>query len=151
MSVLIAKALLQGQWDHYTENWHQYSDQFSLNIKEYAQSWKSFQQSQYQYNWKRFALSERLASVAELCSEQSIVMDIGTDHARLPIALLRSHKITWAAGVDINEKPLLHTKKRLKNYQTYPHLLLIQADGFEALEDLAQASHTYCQWRPCVS
>lgn len=134
MSFLITPTLLQSLCEQYGEAWQAYMHRHHLKAQDLSASWQKKQRREQTYNWQRLGLSDRLASIADLCPLQSLLVDIGTDHAQLPIALLRSKKVQWAMGVDIHHAPLQHSLHRLQNYQTYPHLLLMQADGFTALK-----------------
>jgi tRNA A22 N-methylase len=134
MSFLITPTLLQSLWEHHGEAWQAYTQRHHLKAQDLSTSWQNKQRREQTYDWQRLGLSDRLASIADLCPLKSLLVDIGTDHVQLPIALLRSKKVQWAMGVDIHYAPLQHSLQRLQNYQTYPHLLLMQADGFTALE-----------------
>ena len=48
-------------------------------------------------------LSPRLAAVAEMVPKHSAVVDVGTDHALLPIALVGSGRCVSAIGIDVSE------------------------------------------------
>ncbi|HWQ40926.1 MAG TPA: class I SAM-dependent methyltransferase [Desulfosporosinus sp.] len=50
-------------------------------------------------------LGLRLQTVASFVPEGTILGDIGTDHAYLPIALYESHRISKAVAVDVHEGP----------------------------------------------
>lgn len=55
---------------------------------------------------KLFCLDERLEKCASLVQKSARLVDVGTDHAFLPVQLLKSGKISFAIASDINEKPL---------------------------------------------
>ena len=50
-------------------------------------------------------LDERLSSIGSLVREGTLLIDVGRDHAYLPLALLKSGKIAGAVASDINEGP----------------------------------------------
>jgi tRNA (adenine22-N1)-methyltransferase len=62
------------------------------------------------------ALDERLRICASLVRESARLADVGTDHAYLPIWLLKSGKINYAIASDINEKPLESGESNAKLY-----------------------------------
>lgn len=51
-------------------------------------------------------LSERLQLIASLVEKGARICDVGTDHGYLPIALLKSGRVSYAIATDIREKPL---------------------------------------------
>lgn len=53
-----------------------------------------------------FSLDRRLLACASLVRENARLADIGTDHAYLPIWLLKQNKISYAVACDINPLPL---------------------------------------------
>lgn len=55
---------------------------------------------------KLLNLDERLKMCASLVSENARLVDVGTDHAYLPVWLLKNGKISYAIASDINEMPL---------------------------------------------
>lgn len=60
-------------------------------------------------------LKPRLKMVYESVPKNSVVADIGTDHAFLPIALIRGGKASKVIACDINEGPLAIAAKNVKN------------------------------------
>jgi tRNA (adenine22-N1)-methyltransferase len=59
-------------------------------------------------------LSARLKTVFDLIESGACVADIGTDHAFLPIALIKSGKAKRVIACDIREKPLENARKNLE-------------------------------------
>lgn len=53
-----------------------------------------------------FSLDERLQKCASLVPHGARLVDVGTDHAYLPVWLLKNGRISYAIASDINEKPL---------------------------------------------
>lgn len=53
----------------------------------------------------------RLNTLAEMVDPQARVADIGTDHAYLPIQLIKSQKITFAIASDIGKGPLANAQQ----------------------------------------
>ena len=62
-----------------------------------------------------FHIGERLKTVASMVPFCQTVADIGTDHAYLPIYLIKMNKIQYAIASDVRKGPLLNAKKTLKN------------------------------------
>ncbi len=61
------------------------------------------------------SLDTRLQTVADFVPTGSIVADIGTDHAYLPIELIKSKKSPFVIAADINKGPLLAAKHSINN------------------------------------
>ena len=55
-------------------------------------------------------LETRLAHLAAMVDENTRLADIGTDHAYLPIDLVKSGKIDFAIASDVAEGPLDNAK-----------------------------------------
>lgn len=62
------------------------------------------------------ALDERLKMCASLVRESARLADVGSDHAYLPLWLLKNGKISYAIASDINEKPLKSGEKNAELY-----------------------------------
>lgn len=56
----------------------------------------------------------RLKTLAKMVDPNSRVADIGTDHAYLPIELVKNGKISFAIASDIGEGPLLNAKNDIE-------------------------------------
>lgn len=65
---------------------------------------------------KLFCLDERLKKCASLVQKSARLVDVGTDHAYLPVWLLKSGKISFAIASDINEKPLENGRLTAEKY-----------------------------------
>ena len=64
-----------------------------------------------------FQLGPRLALCAALVRQGSSLCDVGTDHAYLPIWLLKTGKISRALACDINPGPLAVSYTHLDVYK----------------------------------
>lgn len=82
--------------------------------------------------WAKWGLSPRLAEVAALCPQGVGVVDVGTDHALLPLALTRSAHTPAALGVDINEGPLRGARRRMRSDD---RVTLTLANGFVGAQE----------------
>lgn len=79
-------------------------------------------------------LTPRLFSVAEYVKKGSIVADIGTDHAYLPVYLIENGIISSAFACDINEGPLNNAKTTVKEAGiSGVHFVL--SNGLQGLEN----------------
>lgn len=65
---------------------------------------------------KLFSLDERLFNCASLVRNGARLVDVGSDHALLPVWLLKSGKISFAIASDIGEKPLLSGRENANKY-----------------------------------
>ena len=79
-------------------------------------------------------LDERLFTCAEFVRENSVLADVGTDHAYLPAFLLKQGKIRFALCCDINEKPLESAKATVKEYGVANRVKLYLCDGLSGVE-----------------
>ena len=82
-------------------------------------------------NLVTFKLSKRLVVCAKFVPEGSLFADIGTDHAYLPIWLIKNNIVKKAIACDINAEPLLSAKNNAVKHKTEIKTLI--SDGFSAL------------------
>ncbi len=80
-----------------------------------------------------FQLGPRLALCAELLQGGRPFCDVGTDHAYLPIWLLKSGKISQAVASDINPGPLKAAAENARRYQVEDSLSLRLSDGLQEI------------------
>jgi len=85
-------------------------------------------------------LTDRLQAVADLCPQGAAIVDIGTDHAILPIALIQSECAPVAVGVDIASKPLVIATRHLEETELNGQLALVCGDGIKPLRVVDDAS-----------
>ena len=79
-------------------------------------------------------LSKRLQAVAGLVTAGSVLADIGTDHAYIPICLVQSGRIKGAVAMDINRGPLKRAEENIREHGLEDRIHTRLSDGFEALE-----------------
>ena len=84
---------------------------------------------------KNFTLDGRLASAAKFVRQGARFADIGTDHAYLPIFLLKSGKIEYAVCSDINEGPLRSARENALIAGVADKIDFTLADGADELFD----------------
>lgn len=78
-------------------------------------------------------LDMRLSLAAGFVRKDSVVADIGTDHAYLPIYLLLSKVAAAAVAADINEGPLERARMNCEKYGVCQNVTLCLADGLQKL------------------
>ncbi len=79
-------------------------------------------------------LSERLKVIFDLVPENARLVDIGTDHAYLPAALVSCGKISFAIACDLREKPLLNAANTLKNAGCENKVSLRLSNGLDKVQ-----------------
>ena len=79
-------------------------------------------------------LSVRLKAVAELVSDGRCLADIGTDHAYIPIWLVKSGRISEAIAADVNRGPLQRALEHIRDNGLEDRIKLRLSDGFLALK-----------------
>lgn len=79
-------------------------------------------------------LNPRLETVAALVRPRVRFVDIGTDHAYLPIALLLRGAVTSAVAADLREGPLAHARQNAVNYGVTDRLQLRCCDGLSQID-----------------
>jgi len=79
-------------------------------------------------------LGERLSAVASFVKNGAKVADIGTDHAKIPIYLVKNNKISFAVASDKNEGPLAFAKKNISSFGLEKNIKIIRGDGLESLK-----------------
>ncbi len=82
---------------------------------------------------KKNLLDERLLACAEFVREKSVLADVGTDHAYLPVSLILDGKIERALACDINEKPLEKAKETAQKYDVFDKISFRLCDGLKGV------------------
>ena len=78
-------------------------------------------------------LSKRLSAVAEFVTPGGCLVDVGTDHGYVPIALLEQKKISSAIAMDVNRGPLERAREHIVQYQMGDYIETRLSDGLHAL------------------
>lgn len=80
-------------------------------------------------------ISLRLKTIASLIDNATKVIDIGTDHAYLPIYLVneKGFKHVWAS--EKNAKVALSSIKNINKYNLNEEITLYESDGFNNIKD----------------
>lgn len=79
------------------------------------------------------SLSPRLATLALHIDQGSVVADIGTDHAFLPIYLVNQGICSHAIGGDINPGPYQVAKQTVKEHNLNHKIAIRQGDGLQVI------------------
>ena len=87
-------------------------------------------------------LPPRLETVAGQVLPGQPMADIGTDHAQLPLALVRSGRVPAAIAMDVVEGPLAAARSATSTFRE--RIDVRQSDGFEALRPREAASVCVC-------
>ena len=77
----------------------------------------------------------RIKALASLVDKDSRLVDIGTDHALLPIYLYENEITKKVTGSDISSNALEFAKNNLKKHNLSDKIKLIVSDGFTNLND----------------
>ena len=80
---------------------------------------------------KDYKLSDRLLLVAEWVKPKSIVADIGTDHAYLPIYLASQGICSKAVALDVRKKPLERAKEHIVQFGVSDKVEIRLSDGMD--------------------
>lgn len=78
-----------------------------------------------------FQLGPRLMACAGFVRQDAVAADIGTDHAYLPIWLLKSGRVPYAYASDIREKPLDSARRNAEKYRVADRLQITLGNGLE--------------------
>ena len=81
-----------------------------------------------------FKLSKRLSTAASYVRSGAFVADIGTDHAYLPIYLVRNSIACGALASDINKGPILKAKENIAKYGLENLIKTQIANGLDGVE-----------------
>lgn len=79
-------------------------------------------------------LSPRLKIIADSIRGYESVADIGSDHAHLPIYLIKNGQIRYAVATDINIGPVEISRKRIKRHRVEAKVSVRRGNGLEVIE-----------------
>ncbi len=80
-------------------------------------------------------LTPRLMCAAELIRQGTVVADIGTDHAYLPIYLCLEGRAQIAVVSDINAGPVARAKENINRYGLCERITVIKTDGLNGIQE----------------
>ncbi len=90
------------------------------------------------------SLDSRLRTACDLLPEGGVVWDIGTDHAYIPIYLLRCGKCASAVASDINRGPLDAAKRNAAAYGVSERITFLLANGLGETDPAAYGVTDLC-------
>lgn len=76
-------------------------------------------------------LSKRLEAIHQLIPDQSILVDIGTDHGWLIIKAILTGKAQFAYGLDIADGPLEHARNNISSHNLEGKIELLKLNGVQ--------------------
>ncbi|MDO4324181.1 MAG: class I SAM-dependent methyltransferase [Lachnospiraceae bacterium] len=79
-------------------------------------------------------ISKRLKAVADMVTSGSILADVGTDHAYIPIYLAERGDIPRAIAMDVNKGPLEKAREHIVQFGLEQEIETRLSDGLAALE-----------------
>ena len=82
---------------------------------------------------KQLELTPRLRAVADLVPRGSILADVGTDHAYLPVWLLLHGRIAHAIASDVRPDPLARAKLTAERYDCTDRMTFLLCDGLDGV------------------
>lgn len=83
---------------------------------------------------EKIELSKRLQKVAELVKINEIMVDIGSDHAYLPIYLVEEKIVPKAIAGEVSQLPYENTKKQISLHDLTDKVSTRFGSGFDVLE-----------------
>jgi tRNA (adenine22-N1)-methyltransferase len=78
-------------------------------------------------------LSNRLFEIYSLIEDGSNVIDIGSDHALLPISLVETNKVNKVVASDVSKGPIKIAKEAIQDAQLEKIIEVRQGDGLEVI------------------
>ena len=83
---------------------------------------------------KKIKLSNRLQSIADFIDPCNSVLDIGTDHAYLPLYLISQNVCKTVLATDVNDAPLKKARKNIQLYEADDRIDLVKSDGLKNID-----------------
>ena len=89
-------------------------------------------------------LTPRLLAAASFVRKNSVVADVGTDHAYLPIALVRDGTAKSAVASDINEGPYLRALANIRAHSLSHKITALCTPGLDGIGQYAPTDILIC-------
>ena len=80
-------------------------------------------------------LDNRLDAVAKYVTPMSRVVDVGTDHALLPIYLIKNNITDKVIGIEVNEGPYQKAREKVSSMGLDDRIKILRGDGLEPIAD----------------
>jgi tRNA (adenine22-N1)-methyltransferase len=80
-------------------------------------------------------ISKRLKGIADLVPNGSFPIDVGTDHALVPIYLIKSNKCNKVIASDISNECIIKSKNNVNKEKLNKKIKLYCTDGLNNIED----------------
>lgn len=93
---------------------------------------------------KHTTLDNRLLCVASLIPRGARMVDVGSDHAYLPVYLMEKGLISAALATDVNEGPILRAEKNIRQAGFASEIATRKCDGLAGIEDFSPDTVTIC-------
>lgn len=84
---------------------------------------------------KNINITERLKKCGSMVEKGSKIADVGTDHAYLPIYLIKENKATHTIACDLREGPLENAKKNIKKFGLEEKIETRLSNGLENIKE----------------
>jgi len=82
---------------------------------------------------KNIELTPRLKTVGDMVREGVRVADVGTDHAFLPLYLIKNGKISSAIASDINIGPIKNALNNINDHQCQDYIKVVHCSGLNGV------------------
>lgn len=79
-------------------------------------------------------LRARLSAVLSQVRQGSVVADVGTDHAHLPIALCLSERCPRVIASDVRDGPIASARENIRLYGLSERITVVKTDGLHGIE-----------------
>ena len=86
---------------------------------------------------KQITQSPRLQLIASLVPQGARPVDVGSDHAYLPVYLVQNGRVREAYATDVNEGPIRRAEKNIKEAGLSHCIKTRKCDGLDGVEDFA--------------
>ena len=87
---------------------------------------------------------DRLGAAASFVRQGAVFADIGTDHAHLPIFLLKEGRIAAAVASDVNEGPLARARENAQAEGVADKIDFRLANGLQGMDSLGLTDIAVC-------